>query len=293
MLAHAPDFLRVDSGLPLTMDMIDAYLEDLQKKGRQAETIRAYRKSLCHLYESLPEQKIIRKESLPDLKDFMRRRGYTAGTINVGISAANGFLHYYDRRDLQLIEYDRQKNYKAPRMTRSEYLHLLRTAKALDDMRAYLLVKLFVTTDLPIHSLPGVTAQAVSDGLIPAPAKKGVKPLRIPQGLREEFLTYTKENGIASGPVFRKRNGEAIDRKMVDLYIRQLCEKAGIDPAKGNPRCLKRLYQSTRSEIESQINLEALVAQLQNTMLDNEQRQIGWSKGGSLDLERNGGIFAR
>ena len=49
MLAHAPDFLRVDSGLPLTMDMIDAYLEDLQKKGRQPETIRAYRKSLCHL----------------------------------------------------------------------------------------------------------------------------------------------------------------------------------------------------------------------------------------------------
>ena len=42
MLAHAPDFLRVDSGLPLTMDMIDAYLEDLQKKGRQPETIRAY-----------------------------------------------------------------------------------------------------------------------------------------------------------------------------------------------------------------------------------------------------------
>ena len=39
-------------------------------------------------------------------------------------------------------------------MTRAEYLHLLRTAKALDDMRAYLLVKLFVTTDLPIHSLP-------------------------------------------------------------------------------------------------------------------------------------------
>ena len=174
MLAHAPDFLRVDSGLPLTMDMIDAYLEDLQKKGRQPETIRAYRKSLCHLYESLTEPKIIRKESLLDLKDFMRRRGYTAGTINVGISAANGFLHYYDRRDLQLIEYDRQKSYKAPRMTRAEYLHLLRTAKALDDMRAYLLVKLFVTTDLPIHSLPSVTAEAVSDGLIPDPAEKGM-----------------------------------------------------------------------------------------------------------------------
>lgn len=67
-------------------------------------------------------------------------------------------------------------------MTRAEYLHLLRTAKALDDMRAYLLVKLFVTTDLPIHSLPSVTAEAVSDGLIPAPAEKGMKPFRIPQG---------------------------------------------------------------------------------------------------------------
>ena len=105
-----------------------------------------------------------------------------------------------------------------------------------------------------------------------------MKPFRIPQGLREECLTYTKENGIISGPVFRKRNGEALDRKMVDLYIRQLYEKTGIDPAKGNPRCLKRLYQSTRSEIEAQINLEALVAQLQSTMLDNEQRQIGWEQ---------------
>lgn len=84
MLAHAPDFLRVDSGLPLTMDMIDAYLEDLQKKGRQPETIRAYRKSLCHLYESLTEPKIIRKESLLDLKDFMRRRGLYSGHHQCG-----------------------------------------------------------------------------------------------------------------------------------------------------------------------------------------------------------------
>ena len=274
--AHTPE-PTVESGLPVTRDMIDAYLGDLQQKGRQQETIRTYRKSLYRFYDRLPDEKIIRKNSPLKYKELLTSLGYTTSSVNVCISAVNNFLNYCGRRDLQLIQYEKRKDYDPPRMTRAEYLHLLRTAKTLEDMRTYLLVKLFVTTDLPIQKLSSVTVDAVASGIIPVFGSE-MEVFHIPQGLRGELLSYAKNQGISSGPVFCKKNGEPIDRKMVDIYIRRLCEKAGVDLAKGNPRCLKRLYQSTRSGIESQINLEALVAQLQNTMLDNEQKQIGWEQ---------------
>lgn len=52
------------------------------------------------------------------------------------------------------------RNVSQPELSRAEYLHLLRTAKALDKEKAYLLVKLFV------QELPEMTAEAVREGKI-------------------------------------------------------------------------------------------------------------------------------
>ena len=45
---------------------------------------------------------------------------------------------------------------------------------------------------------------------------------------------------------------------------------------KGNPRCLKRLYQSTRAGIEDNISL--LVEQAHSRLLEQEQLEIGWAE---------------
>lgn len=60
----------------------------------------------------------------------------------------------------------------------------------------------------------------------------------------------------------------------MSIAIRRLCVEARIPEEKGNPRCLKRLYQNTRSDIEN--NVAQLVEQALDRVLEQEQSAIGW-----------------
>lgn len=53
-------------------------------------------------------------------------------------------------------------------ITREEHLHLLDAAKKSNDERAYLLVKLFASCDLPVQQLGRVTVEEVKSGEIRA-----------------------------------------------------------------------------------------------------------------------------
>ena len=67
-----------------------------------------------------------------------------------------------------------------------------------------------------------------------------------------------------------------MSRTYVTISIRQLCRAARVPEEKGNPRCLKRLYQSTRAGIEANISL--LVEQAHDRLLESEQSHIGWEE---------------
>lgn len=62
----------------------------------------------------------------------------------------------------------------------------------------------------------------------------------------------------------------------VSTIIRQLCTAAKVPDEKGNPRCLKRLYQTTRADIED--NIALLVEQAHSRLLEQEQLEIGWDE---------------
>ena len=99
--------------------------------------------------------------------------------------------------------------------------------------------------------------------------------LHVPEGLQKELLDYARRNGYLSGPIFLTKDGTPMSRTYVSTIIRQLCTAARVPEEKGNPRCLKRLYQSTRAGIED--NIALLVEQAHNRLLEKEQFEIGWS----------------
>ena len=98
--------------------------------------------------------------------------------------------------------------------------------------------------------------------------------LRIPEGLQRELLDYVRRNGYLSGLIFLIKEGSPMSRTYVSTIIRQLCTAAKVPKEKGNPRCLKRLYQSTRAGIED--NIALLVEQAHSRLLEQEQLEIGW-----------------
>ena len=116
--------------------------------------------------------------------------------------------------------------------------------------------------------------EAVTEGKLTVTSSRSKQVLRIPEGLQKELLDYGKRNGYLKGPLFLTREGTPMSRTYVTTIIRQLCEAARVPGEKGNPRCLKRLYQSTRSGIEE--NIALLVEQAHFRLLEQEQLEIGW-----------------
>ena len=57
--------------------------------------------------------------------------------------------------------------------------------------------------------------------------------------------------------------------------VQALAKDARVAPEKCNPRCLRRLYQTTRDGIFQ--NISILLDQAYDRMLENEQLTAGWA----------------
>ena len=265
---------RTETGVLLTQESIEQFLEACQSRGRVEGTLQWYRRGLNRLYQALPEDKFIRQGALERWREELVEMEYTPGTVNMFLSIANSYLDFVGHRECQLASQLKPKSSLQPELTREEYVQLLRTAKALDKERLYLLVKLFASTGLSVQELPNVTVEAVQEGEIVHFPHKVEQRVRIPECLRKELSGYIRRNGYTSGPIFQNKDGGPLNRTYVSIAIRRLCVEARIPEEKGNPRCLKRLYQNTRSDIEN--NVAMLVEQALDRVLEQEQSAIGW-----------------
>ena len=252
-------------GLRLTPADLETYLDNLSQQGRGRDTLATYRRNVHALYDELPEDKTVRPGTLDRWREALLEGGYSPRTVNVRISVANSLMAFLGRRDLQSMG-TLDGSQSQPELTRTEYLRLLSTARALGKERLYLLVKLFGSTDLALTDLPRLTVAAVKEG-------RGL-PVPLPGFLRRELLDYARAQGIASGPLFQSRNGKPLRRTAVTDGMKQLCRDARVAEEKANPRCLKRLWQATQDSVRAQLDI--LVEQACARLLETEQLSIGW-----------------
>jgi len=207
-------------------------------------------------------------------RESLMQEGYSATAINLFLVAANGYLEYADAREFQLTDKLKVHKESQPELTRGEYLQLLSTARALERERVYLLVKVFGNSDLPVQELANLTVEAARTGALNIVYNCSTEVIRFPRIICRELLAYAERKGIRSGPIFLTREGTPMSRTNVTTGIRQLCAAARVPEEKGSPRCLRKLYQTTREGIER--NIAQLVEQAQNRLLEEEQLSIGW-----------------
>ena len=237
----------------------------------------SYSRSLCELYEFMGVHGPPDLASLQQWVEQLKEKGYGGRSINLRISAANNYFRWCGRPDLLMHHQHTDAVSQSPEMTRSEYLRLLCTARAMGKRRLYLLIKLFATTDLPLQCLEQITAEVIRAGEGTLEFREGSVQFHCPEGLRQELLDYMADNGIVRGPVFLTRGGQAVNRSNLCREMQELCRKAGIPEQKGNPRSLRKLYQSTQSELRS--GLERMMQQAYEQLLQAEQASAGWKEG--------------
>ena len=263
--------------LTVTWEEVCRYLDSLAARGRRRETIQVYRPKLEAFYHFLPEDKRVAADTLELWRAALLREGYSPGTANTHVSAANVLLAYLGRRDLQLIGQLDTEGEIQPELSRTEYLRLLATARNLGRERTYLMVKVFALTGIRVSELNRVTVRAVEEGRVLTACDGRAQYVLIPACLRKELTVYLRRVGITAGPVFVTRSGRPMRRTQVSGEIRTLCRDARVDGDKSNPRCLRRLYQVTQERIRDSVQI--LAEQAHERMLEEEQLTVGWEQG--------------
>lgn len=274
---QARRYHRPLEGIPVSQEDIERFLTAYEELDRAEGTVQFYQRKLRRFYQDLPEDKVIRHDTMKNWQEKLLQDGYAPGSVNAFLSAANSYLDYIGHREYQLAGQLKEEKAPQPELSRAEYLHLLRTAKALGKERVYLLVKVFASTGLFAQELPEVTIEAVLEGKIVCDQNKYKQMVTIPVCIQKELLHYAQKNSIRSGPIFLTRDGRPMHRTYVSAAIRNLCEDAGIPGEKGNPKCLRKLYLSTKAGVESNISL--LVEQAMERILEQEQFSVGWECG--------------
>ena len=137
-----------------------------------------------------------------------------------------------------------------------------------------MLVKVLGSCNIRIQELPKVTVEALAEGKLTTVANGLRQTIRLPECLRKELLAYAERQGIEFGPIFISRNETPMLRNSVAAVIKQLGVEAQIPEGKANARALRRLWMSTRANIES--NMELLVEQAMERQLEREQLTVGW-----------------
>ena len=260
-------------GAGLSPSAIDGYLAEMSRRGCTDETVRTYRRSLMKLLKYLPrEDATIREGTLERWREELLR-DYTVRTVNVNISAANSYLDYAGARALQLAKPLPPPEEAQPELTRSEYLRMLERANYDGNERAYLLTKVFACTGLTVQELPRLTLEAVKAGMV---ERHAGLPAKLPACLRSELLSYARRQAIGRGPLFVTRSGRAMNRTAVTDTIQRLACAAKIEPGKGNPRCLRKLYLNAQHEIWR--SLLPLAEQSHERLIETEQLAVGWKE---------------
>ena len=258
------------SAFPLSREGIDRYIRHLEAEGKGSGTVRKYRRVLYEFYSALPEGKLLYRETFEQYLQPLKET-YSTSTLNSMIAAYNSLMAFLDHREYQYSHLRREEE-SQPELSREEYFGLLAVARSSGEMAGYLLVKLFANTDLRVQEVETVTAEAVKAGTI-----RGEEGRRIPLPglLRRELLYYVESEGIPSGPVFRTRTGNPMDRVAVHRQIAELGREAGVAKEKANQRALHRLYGSTMDSLLEQYR--PMIEQSYEQMLETEQLVVAWN----------------
>ena len=250
-------------GLRMRREDIDRFIAGWSEGQHREGTTKRYRMALLKFYDWLPEDKLIREETIGRWLDELAGAGYSHSTLNYLGAVCNRWLRYMGVREYRKKEkYDPGETSQSA-VTREEYHRMLTAAKDLRDERAYLLIKVFANIGIWVRDLPLLTVDAVRAGEV----ESGRRTIHMPPCLGKELLSYAGFHG-KTGVIFGTRTGNALQEARIAASLREVSKAAGLTKGKGSPSSLQKFYWSTMEELADGRALDEL--------LEREQAVYGW-----------------
>ena len=84
--------------------------------------------------------------------------------------------------------------------------------------------------------------EAAQHGRAEISLKGKIRTILLTGKLCRKLLKYARKQKIASGEIFLTRSGKSLSRRQIWREMKQLCEKAGVEPSKVFPHNLRHLF---------------------------------------------------
>jgi len=224
-------------------DRVSEYITYLEQQERSTVTRRQYERDIRIFLGRIKGESITKEEVLRYKEELQEK--YRPASVNAKLAALNGFFSYIGRNDLRLRQLRIQKQVYCRterELTKTEYLHLVDTARRQGNERLSLLLETICGTGIRVSELRFITADAVWRGEAVIRLKGKTRMILIGGKLSKKLKQYMRKRKILSGSIFVTRTGKPMDRFYIWKLMKALCRSAGVEPQKVFPHNLRHLF---------------------------------------------------
>jgi len=261
----------------VTEEMIDTYLQILNRRGRTKTTTGRYQSVLYQWHKSLSGSTVRLDEAIDLWKTELKKKKLSERTVAGCVSVLNGFLAYLKEPQREQIYREQQMSEPESEtgLSREDYRMLLQTAKLLGRRRPYLLIKTAVCVGIRTLEFQGLTVEGVKQGQVDVTCYGSRRTVPVPEPIRTELLVFAEERGVKDGAIFVTKDGVPLVHSLIWKEVKQICRQMGLPEEKGAPRSLYQLYRDTRKGMYSGSLEEA--EERYHSLLMKEEAKLGWN----------------
>ena len=221
-----------------------SYIRHLEAEERSPGTVANYLRHLRAFARWL-DGAPVEKSSVVRWKTHLLAAGYTPATINGMLASLHSYFHFrgwahcrvrYLRVQRKLFRADDRA------LSRAEYQHLLRTARARGWRQLALVVETLGATGIRVSELSAITVEAVRRGRTDIHLKGKIRTILIPARLCKKLTHYARLKKIAHGEIFLNADGKPMTRYQVWAEMKNLAKEAGVAPSKVFLHNLRHLF---------------------------------------------------
>ena len=241
----------------LTQSHLTAYARFLASEERASSTIEKYSRALEAFAVWLAGREVT-KEMVTQWKAHLLENGQSPSTVNAKLAAVNGLSRFmgWDNCRVKFLKLQKPVFRDASReLTGTEYRRLLEAASHLCMEWLALLMETICATGIRVSEVKYITVEAARAGRADVALKGKIRTILLPQKLQKKLLKYAKKKKIASGEIFRHRDGTRLSRYQIWKAMKNLYKETMVEASKVFPHNLRHLfavtfYQATRDIVK-------------------------------------------